>query len=69
VSRRTRARRRRFPLPSSSCYRAREKQWRAAAGSKPPGKERDACMVLADGYAHLVAIIEEMNGGATEDRD
>jgi hypothetical protein len=54
---------------NADTYRAREKLWRAAAESKPPGKERDACMVLADGYAHLVAIIEDMNGGATEGRD
>jgi hypothetical protein len=54
---------------NSETYRAREKQWRAAAESKPPGTERDACLMLADGYAHLAAIIEEMSGEATEGRD
>jgi hypothetical protein len=48
---------------NAETYRARERQWRAEAESQPPGKDRDACMALAEGYAHLAAIIDELNGG------
>jgi hypothetical protein len=48
---------------NAETYRARERQWRAKAESQPPGKERDACVTLAEGYAHLAAILEELNGG------
>jgi hypothetical protein len=39
-------------------YRERAKQWRKEAEALPPGKERDAALVLADGYDNLAAIIE-----------
>jgi hypothetical protein len=32
--------------------------WRENAGSHPPGKERDACLTPADGYANVAALIE-----------
>ena len=38
-------------------------EWRAEAETLPPGKERDACMVLAQGYANLAALIEKENEG------
>lgn len=40
-------------------YRQRAQQWRAEANALPPGKERDACMVLAIGYANLAMFIDE----------
>lgn len=47
-------------------YRQRAKQWRAEADALPSGKERDACMVLAVGYANLAMLIDEADMG--EDR-
>jgi hypothetical protein len=40
-------------------YRALSVKWREEAETLPPGKSRDACMALAEGYAKLAAIIEE----------
>ena len=40
-------------------------QWRKEAEALPPGKERDGCMVLAEGYANLATLIEEVNNGCT----
>ena len=39
-------------------YRERARQWRAMADHLPPGGERDACLVLAEGYAHLAEVID-----------
>ena len=47
----------------TSKYRERAKKWREAAEALPPGKERDACMVLAKGYANLAALIEKEDIG------
>jgi hypothetical protein len=47
----------------ASKYRERAKKWREAAEALPPGKERDACTVLAEGYANLAALIEKENIG------
>ncbi|MGD0108877.1 MAG: hypothetical protein ABSC06_33315 [Rhodopila sp.] len=44
-------------------YRARTQKWRTEAETLPPGKERDACMVLAQGYANLATLIEKENEG------
>jgi hypothetical protein len=44
-------------------YRERAKKWREEAETLPPGKERDACVVLAEGYANLAALIEKENNG------
>jgi hypothetical protein len=43
---------------NAEVYRERAKQWRAAAEELPLGKERDACLVLADGYAKLAGLID-----------
>ncbi|MGD0109316.1 MAG: hypothetical protein ABSC06_35560 [Rhodopila sp.] len=40
-------------------YRARTQKWRTEAETLPPGKERDTCMVLAQGYANLATLIEQ----------
>jgi hypothetical protein len=42
-------------------YRERAEKWRKEAEALPPGKEREACVVLAEGYANLAALIEEAN--------
>ena len=42
-------------------YRKRSEKWRKEAEALPPGKERDGCMVLAEGYADLAALIEKTN--------
>ena len=39
-------------------YRDRAKRWREEAESLPNGKDRDACMALAEGYINLAALIE-----------
>jgi hypothetical protein len=44
-------------------YRERERHWRDEAKSKPEGAERDACIAIADGYAHLISIIERLDPG------
>jgi hypothetical protein len=44
-------------------YRERAKKWREEAETLPPGKERDACIGLAEGYANLAALIEKANNG------
>jgi hypothetical protein len=43
---------------NSETYRVRAKEWRDNAEALPPGKEREACVVLANGYASLSAQIE-----------
>jgi hypothetical protein len=43
---------------NSETYRVRAKEWRDKAEALPPGKEREACLVLANGYASLAAQIE-----------
>jgi len=48
---------------NSADYRARALKWRAEAEALPPGEERDACLVLADGYANLASLIEADNPG------
>jgi hypothetical protein len=48
-------------------YRDRERKWREEAAQGAEGISRQACLELADGYAHLVAILErlaEPDGGA-----
>jgi hypothetical protein len=44
-------------------YRERAEKWREEAEALPPGKERDACIGLAEGYANLAALIEKANNG------
>jgi hypothetical protein len=45
-------------------YRVRAMQWRQKAETQPEGKERDVCLVIAEGYATLAALIEQDNAGA-----
>jgi hypothetical protein len=40
-------------------YRARFRAWQEKAALLPPGQERDACEVIAEGYARLALLIEE----------
>ncbi len=47
-------------------YRERAEKWRQEAETLPPGSERNACMVLAEGYANLAALIENANKGCAE---
>ena len=47
----------------AATYRKRAQKWQEDAQAVPPGKERDVCMVLADGYANLAALIEDANNG------
>jgi hypothetical protein len=43
---------------NSEKYRQRAEQWQKKANELPAGNERNACLVLADGYAHLAALFE-----------
>jgi hypothetical protein len=42
-------------------YRMREREWRERAVQEPPGERRDACLVLANGYAHLLALLTQLD--------
>jgi len=42
-------------------YRVRAMQWRHKAAMQLQGKERDICLVIAEGYADLAALIERNN--------
>jgi hypothetical protein len=42
-------------------YRERERHWREEAQARTEGVERDACLTIADGYAHLVELIERLD--------
>jgi hypothetical protein len=44
-------------------YWARARQWRTKAETLPAGKDRDACIVLADGYERLARLLERENEG------
>jgi hypothetical protein len=39
-------------------YRERAKEWRDKAVSLPEGRQRDTCVILAEGYEELAEIIE-----------
>jgi hypothetical protein len=39
-------------------YRERAKEWRDRAASLPEGRERDACVIIAEGYEKLAETIE-----------
>jgi hypothetical protein len=44
-------------------YRERARKWQEEADALPAGKEKDACLVLANGYGDLVRLIElELKG-------
>jgi len=38
-------------------YKERAKEWRDRAASLPEGRERDACVTVAEGYERLVELI------------
>ena len=40
-------------------YRLQAKMWQEKAGNLPCSEERDVCLLLADGYAHLAQFIEQ----------
>ena len=40
-------------------YKERAKEWRDKAASLPEGRERDTCVILAEGYEELAEIIIE----------
>jgi hypothetical protein len=42
---------------NADTYRVRATQWRQKAETYPPGREKDACLALAEGYANLAALI------------
>jgi hypothetical protein len=50
-----------MPYMEAEKYRERERRWREEAKSRPDGAESDACVALADGYAHLVELIERLD--------
>ena len=39
-------------------YRERAKEWLDKAASLPEGRERDACVTLAEGYEKLAELLE-----------
>jgi hypothetical protein len=43
-------------------YRNRATAWLQKAESMPAGRERDACLVLADGYTKLAELLEAQQG-------
>jgi hypothetical protein len=52
---------------NAETYRERARQWQAQAERLPRGQERDTCLTLAEGYAHLAELIEgsgSLNCGA-----
>lgn len=42
-------------------YLDRAQKWRTEADTLPPGKEHDACIVLAEGYSNLAELISREN--------
>jgi hypothetical protein len=52
---------------NAETYRERSRQWREKADSLPPGRERDACVALAEGYAGLAKLIERSGLGNKAD--
>ncbi len=51
---------------NAETYRARAARSLREAGNHPEGKERDACLAIADGYSRLAALIDRDAGsGAT----
>ena len=40
-------------------YRQQAKLWQGKADALSHGEERDVCLVIADGYAQLAALIEQ----------
>ena len=52
---------------NAETYRERARHWRVTADKLPEGRERDVCLTLAEGYAHLAELIDRpglLNSGA-----
>jgi hypothetical protein len=47
---------------SADNYRNRARMWREKADALPEGKEREACLALAEGYANLAGLVDEAGG-------
>ena len=47
---------------NATLYRERAVRWRQEAENLTEGKERDACIRLAEGYEHLAELIEPSLG-------
>jgi hypothetical protein len=45
-------------------YRAREREWRQKAEDAGSAEEREACLIIADGYANLVALLATAGSSA-----
>jgi hypothetical protein len=52
---------------NAETYRNRAQMWREKADALPEGRERNACLTLAEGYAHLAALIDEAKGNKSRD--
>jgi hypothetical protein len=55
---------------NAETYREQERRWRVAADKLPEGCERDVCLTLAEGYAHLAKLIDRsglLHSGAAPD--
>jgi hypothetical protein len=48
---------------NAQTYRDRARKWREEAETLPPGKDRDSCLELAQGYDHLADLIDRENEG------
>ena len=54
----------------SEQYKERAKAWRDRAASLPEGSpERDACVILAEGYERLAKIIEVLGSARRQGAD
>lgn len=42
---------------NAETYREREAQWREQAAYRPPGREQQVCLALAEGYAELITLL------------
>ena len=49
-------------------YRDRATAWLQKADSLTAGRERDACLALAEGYLNLARLLEAQQGVAIGDR-
>jgi len=45
-------------------YRNRATAWLQKAETLPAGRERDACLTLADGYTKLAELLEAQQGAS-----
>ena len=58
--------------PNPRAYRLQAEQWHEKAEARASDKERQVCLVIADGYARLAQLIETgavMSAGSRRDPD